>query len=164
MADTVSIVQHEVIAHTQVSSTAVELEEVGFALADDEAVRLLSFDFMIQALSTTNDDALYAALFDIDDNPPARTVAAGQLGAGPITDDVIWSPRVVKDTITSGRENVNYEFHRDLPGDGILIAHDMNIGFISNNVGGVMGARVFYEVVRLDDRELVSLVARRRAR
>jgi len=166
MAQVVSPLLFEVIEHTQVSGTAQEFREVQFSLASDEAVRLIKLTWWIQAVQNIGvADAMYQAFFTLDPNPDPVTLTSGTALNLGINSDTIWNPRAVVDLAVSGySEGISVEHVFDIPGEGILVAHNINVGFNSNNTGGQMGARIWYEVVRLDDREVVSLVARRRAR
>lgn len=165
MVNVVSPVLIDEVGHTQVAGAQIEYEDVEFSLANDEGVLILAADFTIQMLSAGGDDALYAAYFTLDPNPGTRAISSGS-ASNTADDEEFWTPRIVKDLVTSGYTQFNGEVRRDFVwGDhapGILTSQNISVGFNSNNAGGGMRARIFFVIVRLDDKELLQLVARRR--
>lgn len=155
-------------SNAQASATAFEFESVDFSLANDEAVIISQVEFITpMQFPLGSIDALYQALFTLDPSPgPATSVSGAAVAV--FDSDVFWSPAVAPDLVTSGYGGYwDRQLLRDFsqtPQGGILTAQSMSVGFNTNNIGATLVARVFYNVVSLSDRELVNLVARRRAR
>lgn len=165
MPDIVSPLLYENIEHTQVSATVLEFETVLFSLAHDEAVELVSLDVWTQiTFPISTAEAMMQFVFSIDPNEEDATITSGIANNTGVNTDTIWNPRGTNEIVVEGGGQWrDATAHRDLP-PGLIIANSMRVGFNTNNVGAQTGARVWYHVVRLGDRELVSLVARRRAR
>lgn len=165
MAELVSSMLFVNTEHEQVSGIAMEFERVDFQLANDEAVEIMACDFVIQQIFPQGtDDALYQADVSLDPNIQNFAVVSGQALNDQVDGESIWSPRVVKDLTTSGAgAQVSADYRREFP-PNLIVAQDLSVGFNSNNVGADMLIRTWYRVVRLTEGELLTLIARRRAR
>lgn len=155
MAEVYEPLLSRAVSHTQVNAVNCEWERIGLSLSVEEAVEVygVSFNYADRFPATEAD---YGFAFNIDPDILETNPQSVKTDA-----DTFAQMEGQNDLVTSGYSNQIQTFNITLPRP-LLISTDVSFGFWTNNVGGVLVARLFFKNVKLTEREAVSIAIRRR--